>query len=91
MESLGATLDRKSFVAEPPAFDTIRQISTLFAVSDAAIRPPAIEEGTPVLPRPAATADSSTGSQSLRPMMASPARLTNIPPGDEGKTHQPSD
>jgi AcrR family transcriptional regulator len=34
MESLGATLDRKSFVAEPPSFDTIRQISTLFAVSD---------------------------------------------------------
>lgn len=36
MESLGATLDRKPLVAESAAFDTTRQISTLFAVSDAA-------------------------------------------------------
>ena len=33
MESLRNTLDRKPDLAEPPAFDTTRQISTLFAVS----------------------------------------------------------
>jgi AcrR family transcriptional regulator len=38
-ESLDATLKRKSFVAEPPAFDTLRQISTLFADFDPANRP----------------------------------------------------
>jgi hypothetical protein len=32
MESLDATLNRKPHVTEPPAFDTTRQISTLFAV-----------------------------------------------------------
>ena len=35
MESLDATLNRKPHVAEPPKFDTTRQISTLFAVSGA--------------------------------------------------------
>jgi AcrR family transcriptional regulator len=39
MESLDVTLKRKSFVAEPPAFDTLRQISTLFADFDPANRP----------------------------------------------------
>jgi AcrR family transcriptional regulator len=47
MESLDATLNRKPLLAEAPAFDTLRQISTLFAVSDAANRPPVVEEGTP--------------------------------------------
>jgi AcrR family transcriptional regulator len=37
-ESLETTLKRKPHVAEPPAFDTTRQISTLFAASEA---PPA--------------------------------------------------
>jgi AcrR family transcriptional regulator len=35
MESLDATLKRRPHVAEPPKFDTTRQTSTLFAVSDA--------------------------------------------------------
>jgi hypothetical protein len=35
MESLDATLNRKPLLAEPPALDTTRQTSTLFAVSDA--------------------------------------------------------
>ena len=35
MESLSTTLDRKPLLAEP-AFDTTRQISTLFAISDGA-------------------------------------------------------
>jgi AcrR family transcriptional regulator len=35
MESLGATLDRKPVLAEAPTFDTTRQTSALFAVSDA--------------------------------------------------------
>jgi AcrR family transcriptional regulator len=34
-ESLDATLRRKPHVAEPPKFDTTRQTSTLFAVSEA--------------------------------------------------------
>jgi hypothetical protein len=34
-ESLETTLKRKPLVAEPPKFDTTRQTSTLFAVSDA--------------------------------------------------------
>jgi hypothetical protein len=38
MESLDATLNRRPVVAVPPKFDTTRQISTLFAVSEA---PPA--------------------------------------------------
>jgi AcrR family transcriptional regulator len=37
-ESLDATLKRKPHVAEPPAFDTTRQISTLFEVSGSANR-----------------------------------------------------
>ncbi len=41
MESLGATLERKPDVAEPPAFDTTRQTSTLFAVSGGDSLPPA--------------------------------------------------
>jgi hypothetical protein len=40
-ESLDATLKRKPHVAEPPKFDTTRQISTLFAVSAAQAKPPA--------------------------------------------------
>jgi hypothetical protein len=38
MESLDATLNRKPHLAEPPAFDTTRQTSALFTVSEA---PPA--------------------------------------------------
>jgi AcrR family transcriptional regulator len=34
-ESLGATLNRKPLVAEPPALNTTRQTSTLFSVSEA--------------------------------------------------------
>jgi AcrR family transcriptional regulator len=45
MESLDATLNRKPLLAEAPAFDTLRQISTLFAASDPANRPEATEAG----------------------------------------------
>jgi AcrR family transcriptional regulator len=50
MESLETTLKRRPHVAKAPKFDTTRQISTLFAVSDArgsASQPPPLESGPP--------------------------------------------
>ena len=47
MESLGATLECRPLVAEPPKFDTLRQISTLFADSDPANRPAAMSARIP--------------------------------------------
>jgi len=39
MESLGYTIDEDPLVVEPPTFDTIRQNSTLFAISGGESRP----------------------------------------------------
>ena len=40
MESLGFTIDDDPTAVEPPTFDTIRQNSTLFAISGRASHPP---------------------------------------------------